>query len=266
MSNLLKRKVKSFITGAVMSFGKVQESLSQNVNGVENTISIEQEVQKQEIKLIKKERFYNLIEKSDKYEKTIRHMNPEDKKRFIELSQIKTDDVETKTIITQEMSQLLNKTINENQHLIQEPTSFKNKRLGKIMEDINDLDPNAKHKFETNNDLYKISHYVKLNKTDVENVIQLDFYINKVENPSILYTDVTDLNYFKVIENGKTYSYTNIMYEGRISKPNEYDVVHRFISTIEKNGEYDFDMNREDVILDKYNTMSKTNVNFNLEG
>lgn len=251
------------MTGAVMSLGKVQESLSQNINGIGDTISIQQEVQKQEIKLVKKERFFKLLDESNKYQKSIRSMTPENKKRFLELSALTPTSNEEAMRIANEIHELMMGGINENYDKFQEPTSFKNVRLGHIMEDINDPDLNSKHKFETNNDLYKLSHYVKLNKTNNENIVHLDFYVNPYQNPEIKLADVTDLTYFNVIEEGKTYSYNVTQYQGSISQPNS-DIIYRFTCTIEKNGVYEFEMEREDVVLDKYNTPSHTTVNFNL--
>jgi hypothetical protein len=263
MANLLKKRMQNLITGAVMSFGKVQESLAQNVNGIENTISIQQEVQKQEIKLVKKERFYTLLDESNKYQKAIRNMSPENKKRFMELSEMTPFDNDDAIRIQKEIHELMMSGINENYDKFLEPTSFKNVRLGDFMEDINRPDPNAKHKFEADNELYKLSHYVKLNKTNVDNVVELDFYVNRIENPSIRFIDISNLTYFKVVEEGKTYSYNVTNYQGCITKPENYDTVYRFTATIEKNGEYDFDMEREDVVLDKYNTISNKNIKFN---
>lgn len=251
------------MTGTVMSLGKVQESLSQNINGIGDTISIQQEVQKLEIKLLKKERFYNLLDESNKYQKSIRNMSPENKKRFLELSALTPTTNEEAISIANEIHELMMGGINENYDKFQEPTSFKNVRLGHIMEDINNPDHNAKHKFETNNDLYKLSHYVKLNKTDNEKIIHLDFFINPYQNPSIRFTDVTDLTYFNVVEEGRTYSYNVTEYQGSISQPN-LDIIYRFTCTVEKNGTYEFEMEREDIVLDKHNTMSHKNVKFNL--
>lgn len=244
------------MTGVIMSFGKVQESLAQNVNDIQNSISIQQEVQKREIKLLKKERFYELTERSNIYQKSIRNMNSEDNKRFMELSMIDPDNVTIEELIniSKEKNELVRKSINENYDKFQEPTSFKNDRFGELMENINNLDTNVKYKFETNNNLFKISHYVKLNKIDIENMIELDFYINKIDYPNIGFIDVNDLTYLKVIEEGKTYLYNITKYIGYI-----FDGVYRFEATIEKNGEYLFNMEREDVILDKNNTMSHKN-------
>lgn len=262
MGKSFKRKIQNIVTGAVMSFGKMQETLAQNVNGISNNISIQQEVERQEIKLVKKERFFELFETSSKYQKSIRNMNPEDKKRFLELS-MKTVLTDNERIeIAQEMNELVAKSINENLGEFDEPTGFKNERYGEIMEDINNLDPNAKHKFETNNDLYKLSYYVKLNKTEVEGEIEIDFYVNKIENPSIILTDITDLTYLKVVEEGKLYHYNITSYLGSLPPINE-DLVYRFSATIERNGDYDFNMEGEEVVLDKYNTMDKKNINFN---
>lgn len=104
MGKSFKRKIQNIVTGAVMSFGKMQETLAQNVNGISNNISIQQEVERQEIKLVKKERFFELFETSSKYQKSIRNMNPEDKRRFLELS-MKTVLTDNERIeIAQEMN------------------------------------------------------------------------------------------------------------------------------------------------------------------
>lgn len=263
MGNLLKKKLRGIMTGAVMSIGKVQESLSQNFNGVEDNISIQKEVEKREIKLLKKEKFYNLLDESNKYQKSIRNMSLENKQRFIELSQLSPETNEEKVAIANEIHELMMVGINQNNNKYQEPTSFKNRRLGDLMENINNLDPNAKHVFETNNDLYKLTHYVKLIKTDNENEIHLDFYVNPHINPSIRFVDVTNLTYFKVVDEGRTYLYNVTKYQGCITQTN-FDITYRFTSTIEKNGVYDFEMEREDAVLDKHNTMSHKNAKFNL--
>lgn len=261
MGKSFKRKIQNIVTGAVMSFGKMQETLAQNVNGISNNISIQQEVERQEIKLVKKERFYELFETSSKYQKSIRNMNPEDKRRFLGLS-MKTVLTDNERIeIAQEMNELVAKSINENLGEFDEPTGFKNERYGEIMEDVNNLDPNAKHKFETNNDLYKLSYYVKLNKTEIENEIEIDLYVNKNESPSILFTDVNDLSYLKVVEEGKTYLYNITAYLGCLP-PKHEDLIYKFKATIEKNGVYDFNMEGEEVVLDKHNMMDKKNINF----
>jgi hypothetical protein len=258
MTKFLNKKINSLIAGTFLSLSKVQESLSQNGNNIENTISIQQEVKKREIKLLSKEKFYNLLEESNMYKKSL-IMKPIDEKRFFELSMKK--NLNDDEII--EINLLMEKYINLNAKGHYEPKSFNNERFGSTMEDINNLDPNTKHKFETNNDLYKISHYVKLNKTNIDNQVEIDFYINKIENPHVKFIDVTDLSYFKVVEWGKTYSYNVINYLGCISQPNDIDLIYRFVTTIEKNGEYDFVMGVENAILDENNTMSHTTIKFN---
>jgi len=57
--------IKNFFVGAVSSLGKFQENIGQNINGVNNEISLEQQVRKREIKLLSKSRFYEIMENSE---------------------------------------------------------------------------------------------------------------------------------------------------------------------------------------------------------
>lgn len=265
MTKFLNKKLKNIATAAYISLGKVQETLGQSIDGVDNNISIQQEVRKQEIKLVKKERFYDLLDKSFKYEKTFSTMSPDIKKRYLELVNTDTSKMTGSEIyeISKEIHELSGIAIKENFEKFEEPTSFKNQRYGDIMEYIDHLDDNAKYKFETNNELYKLSHYVGLSNKNGD-YVELDFFVNKTENPKIRFIDVTDLKYLKVIENGILYHYTIENYIGIISHTDEFDIVYRFASKIEKNGEYVFDMEGDEVILNKYNTPSHKTANFNL--
>jgi len=248
-------KIKNFLIGVVVSLNKVQENISQTVNGIDNNISIQKEVEKHEIKLVTKSRFYDILNKADKYERAL--------KEGVSLDILNNKDLVSKNpekveAANQKIREALNSTLTEEKikEIEDRPIlGFRNQRFGSLMEDINNLDEDAKYKFSTNNDLYKYASNVKIHYKD--DGLFLEFIVNSSENPKILMMNFEDLNHFSVVEkNAKTYEYEILSYEGtRVTAPFEKGYMYK--ANILKNGEYNFEMDDKINILNKKNTPAK---------
>lgn len=251
-------KIKNFLVGAIVSLNKVQENIGQNINGIENNISIQKEVEKHELKLVTKSRFYDLLNKADKIE---RSMKEGVSLNVLTNKDLASNDPEKVLAATEKIREVLNSVNTEEKikEIEDRPIlGFKNQRFGSLMEDINNLDENAKYKFKTNNELYKYASNVKIHYND--DGLVLEFIVNSSENPRTLMMDFQDLKHFSVTEkNAKIYEYEILSYMGtRVTAP--FEKGHMYKANVLKYGEYNFEMDDKVNILDKKNTPPKNTV------
>lgn len=255
----MAKKIKDLIVGAVVSLNKLQENISQNINGIDNNISIQKEIEKHEIKLVTKSRFYDILYTSKKYQTAIKEGVFLD---ILNNKDLASNDPEKLRIATEKLREAMNTALTEDKitEIENRPIlGFKNQRYGNIMEHIDHLDENTKYKFSTNNDLYKYASNVKINYVD--DGMELEFIVNSSEQPFTINMDFTDLTTFSVNEEGKTYEYEILSYMGtRVTAP--FEKGHMFKANIIKNGTYEFEMDDTVRILDKKNTPPKNTVFF----
>lgn len=220
--------IKNFFVSAVSSLGKFQENIGQNINGVNNEISLEQQVRKREIKLLSKSRFYEIMENSEIVKKLNSLGIPATKENIENYKNLP-------------------------------PRCFKNERYGELMEDINGNEETARYKFRASNIIYRYASHVNLMYNDGHTF--LEFVINKIHYPQTVGIDFSNLNYFEVIENAKTYGYEITGFiGGRVISPYENGLI--FEGNVVINGIHDFDMDDSNVILNSVNTPPKNTVHY----
>lgn len=126
------RKIKNTAISAYISTNKIQENLAQVVNNADADIRFEQQVRQQELKLVSKKKFYEILERLDDIQY----------RRFRE---------------------------NQSESIIDR--SFINKRYGSIHESTGDVD-NATYHLKTNNLLGKYASHVNLITEENQHVLE----------------------------------------------------------------------------------------------
>jgi hypothetical protein len=113
---------------------------------------------------------------------------------------------------------------------------------------------NMKFTFRTNNNINQYASHANFSHNDGSPYIE--FVINTTENPIVKNLDFSNLNYFEIAENAKTYSFNIYNYlGGRQINPHEIGLIYE--CTVERNGEYDFDMDDTERILTPKDTPPK---------
>jgi len=214
MINNLKR----LIAGSYMSLQRINDAIdTKKTTSDDNTIQ-EEKVKKQEINLISKKRFYDMLNGMEKY-------------------QNKKNEFRTKKIL-------------ESRGIDEDFLSFKNIKFeSSLHEQLSGLNE-YKYKFDTNNKIKEFASDVHIKESN--GILTLNFLINIVENPQykIYKEELVDLSYFKVKHNGKNYEYTINNFFGFIQK-NPFEVFVVFDAVCTNNGNYADYINNENQITTK---------------
>lgn len=212
--------IKGLVAGAMMSLSKLNQVKENEtyVNHLEDETIQEQKVRKQEINVISKKRFYDIL---NKLEERDRERNKE-KYEFM----------------------LKQRGINE------DFLSFKNIKFAPPLHEQLAGNMDYTYIFKTDNDMYKYASDVHVKDTDGK--LTLSFLINLFEHPEIrtIAEDLKNLTAFALNHNGKVYAYDVINFEGIIT-PNTHEIFMIFESKCIMNGVY------PDSVTDEYRTTSK---------
>jgi hypothetical protein len=210
MSNL----IKSLITGAVMSLSKLNQVKDKEsfIDDTENDVSQEQQVRKQEIKLISEKRFYDILEKTDDI---FKQRNAERTAAMLEARNITEDFL-----------------------------SFRNYTYSSPMHEQLSGNDNSIYKFKTDNDICKYASDVHIKENDGK--LTLNFLINLYEHPIVTSNadGLTNLTAFAVNHNARVYAYDIIAFNG-IIRPNPYEIFVVFEAKCVMNGEYARELSNE---------------------
>lgn len=165
----MSNKIKDLIISGFMSLSKVEQAiLKEVVMGMDDKVSMEKPVQKDEIKLLSKKRFYEILERADAY------LSEKDKARL---------------------------TLLMEQRGLSDVTTFKNRTY-------TDMFNNADYKFKTDNGLFRFAntaHVKDLSGTNKEisffvNTTEHPGIINH-------YNQLSGLKYFELDDNLRKYGY-----------------------------------------------------------
>jgi len=210
MSNI----IKSLITGAVMSLSKLNQVKDREsfIDDVEDDVSQEQQVRKQEIKLISEKRFYDILEKTDD---VFKQRNAERTKNMLEKRGI------TENFI-----------------------SFRNIKYDSPLHEQLSGNVEPSYKFKTDNDICKYVSDVHI-KND-GNKLTLNFLINLEEHQYIRKKaeSLKNLTALAINDNAKIYAYDVIAFEGIIN-PNPHEIFLVFEAKCVMNGEYVRELSNE---------------------
>lgn len=203
MSNI----VKNFIAGAVMSLSKLNQLKDREsfIDDVENDVSQEQQVRKQEINLISEKRFYEILEKTDNIFKL---RNAERTEKMLKA-----------------------RGINENF------LSFKNYKYEPPLHEQLSSNVEPTYKFKTDNDICKYVSDVHIK--DDGNKLTLNFLLNLEQHQFIRkkMESLKNLSALAINVDAKIYAYDVIAFEGIIS-PNPHEIFLVFEAKCVMNGEY----------------------------
>jgi hypothetical protein len=210
MSNI----IKSFITGTIMSLSRINHLKDREsyLDDIDNDITQEQQVRKQEIKLLSEKRFYDILDRSDNI---LRNKNSERTEKMLE-----------------------SRGITENF------LSFKNHRYDPPLHEQLSGNVEPTYKFKTDNDICKYVSDVHI-KND-GNKLTLNFLIN-LEQQQFFRRKVPSLKNLTALainENAKIYAYDIIAFDGIIT-PTPHEIFLVFEAKCVINGEYVRDLSNE---------------------
>lgn len=216
MSNI----IKSFITGAAMSLSRLNQVKQRDkfLEDNENEVAQEQQVRKQEIKIISEKRFYDLLNAAEEMDKMRR---AERTAQILESRGIKEDFLSFRN---------------------QSYQPFLHEQLGGVTQ--------LTYKFKTDNDICKYSSDVHIKEED--GVLTVSFLINLQEHPIVrrIANDLQNLTAFAINENAKIYAYEVKSFHG-IIRPNESEIYLVFEAECKMNGEYVRELSSESRTMTK---------------
>lgn len=208
MINILKQ----IVAGTYMSLQRVNDVIDTKKTTSDDNTFQEEKVKKQEINLISKKRFYDILNN-------------------MESIQNKKNEYRTQKIL-------------EARNIDENFLSFRNIKFERpIHEQLMGM-MDYQYKFDTNNKIKEFASDVHIKEEN--DTLTLNFLINIVENPQYkMYKDeIIDLKYFNIKHNGKNYKYDINSFVGIIQK-NPYEVFVVFDAICTNNGKYDNDMSNE---------------------
>ncbi len=215
--------IKGLLAGAMMSLSKLNQVKENEtyVNHLDDESVQEQKVRKQEINLISRKRFYDIL---NKLEEGARERNKEKYEFMLEQRGINEDFL-----------------------------SFKNIKFAPPLHEQLGGNMDYTYKFKTDNDICKYSSDVHIKEVDGK--LTLNFLINLLEHPRVrkIAYELNNLTAFALNHNGKVYAYEVLNFEG-IIQPNDSEIFVVFESNCIMNGVY------PDSITDEYRTTSKNDL------
>lgn len=215
--------IKGLLAGAMMSLSKLNQVKENEtyVNHLDDESVQEQKVRKQEINLLSKKRFYDIMNLMDE----------SDRRR----NQLKYE------------SMLEQRGIQENF------LSFKNQKFEPSLHEQMGGNDEPTYKFKTDNDICKYTSDVHIKEVDGK--LTLNFLINLLEHPRVrkIAYDLQNLTAFALNHNGKVYAYEVVNFEG-IIRPNDNEIFVVFESKCIMDGVY------PDSVTDEYRTTNKNDL------
>lgn len=216
MSNI----VKSFLAGAVMSLSRLNQVKQRDnfIDDDENEIAQEQQVRKQEIKIISESRFYELLNAAEDASKL---RNAERTAQILKSRGIDGDFL-----------------------------SFKNVTYAPPLHEQLSGNMNYTYKFKTDNDICKYSSDVHVREED--GVLTLSFLINLLEHPVVrkIANNLSNLTALAINENARIYAYEVKSFRG-IIRPNDNEIYVVFDAECKMNGEYVRELSNESRMMHK---------------
>lgn len=222
------KKFKDLIVSGFLSLSKAeQEILKEVVNGINNDVSHEQQVQKQEIKIIGKKRFYEILDRADNY------LSSRDKEKLAMMM--------------------------EQRGLLGVDVTFTNK----IHED---LFGNKEYKLKTDNGLYQFANTIQVKSISGDQK-EIRFFVNIVEHAVILnhYDKLAGLKYFEIVENRAKYAYNISNFIGA-EKINNFEMVLTYAGDVVLNGVKEDYEDEGDKVMTKSDLMSNKRKTHTLMG
>lgn len=216
MSNI----VKSFLAGAVMSLSRLNQVKQRDnfIDDDENEFAQEQQVRKQEIKIISESRFYELLNAAEDASKL---RNAERTAQILKSRGIDGDFL-----------------------------SFKNVTYAPPLHEQLSGNMNYTYKFKTDNDICKYSSDVHIREED--GVLTLSFLINLLEHPVVrkIANNLSNLTALAINENARIYAYEVKSFRG-IIRPNDNEIYVVFDAECKMNGEYVRELSNESRMMHK---------------
>lgn len=216
MSNI----IKSFLAGAVMSLSRLNQVKQRDnfIDDDENEIAQEQQVRKQEIKIISESRFYELLNAAEDASKL---RNAERTAQILKSRGIDGDFL-----------------------------SFKNVTYAPPLHEQLSGNMNYTYKFKTDNDICKYSSDVHVREED--GVLTLSFLINLLEHPVVrkIANNLSNLTALAINENARIYAYEVKSFRG-IIRPNDNEIYVVFDAECKMNGEYVRELSNESRMMHK---------------
>ncbi len=216
MSNI----VKSFLAGAVMSLSRLNQVKQRDnfIDDDENEFAQEQQVRKQEIKIISESRFYELLNAAEDASKL---RNAERTAQILKSRGIDGDFL-----------------------------SFKNVTYLPPLHEQLSGNMNYTYKFKTDNDICKYSSDVHVREED--GVLTLSFLINLLEHPVVrkIANNLSNLTALAINENARIYAYEVKSFRG-IIRPNDNEIYVVFDAECKMNGEYVRELSNESRMMHK---------------
>jgi hypothetical protein len=217
----MPRNLKDLILSGFLSLSKAEQDVLKDVinNGGDGFIKHEEQVRKQEIKIISRKRFNEILERADAF-------------------------------ITQRDKEYL-QTLMEQRGFSETDTSFKNEVYQGIYGAVG-------YKFKTDNGIFRFANNVIV-RTLPNNQKELNFFINTVEHPSVNahYSKLANLTYFEVSEKRSQYAYNISSYTGNEKKGHE--LVMKFIGTAIVDGVKPIYEDEEERVMTKRDLIDKPN-------
>ncbi len=213
---MANNKFKSLFAGVSLALSKVEKGVKLASFGDPNNMAMEQQVRKQEIKILSKRRFYQIMGNADESQRM----------RYGDRNQILAEQRGLGAILR----------------------SFKNQRFGSFFESPDGIDPAATYKFITNNDLNMYVDTVTINKSrNNEDLVELNFVTNRGKLLSL--DTVQGLQFLEINESGRKYLYNVTDYLGSV-RLNDSETEIKFDAVVTKNGELP-DYNDEQIVMGK---------------
>jgi hypothetical protein len=216
----MAKNIKDLILSGFLSLSKAeQDILKEVINTAGQDVQHEQQVRKQEIKIISRKRFNEILDRADEF------LTMRDKERLT--------------------------TLMEQRGFSDSDISFKNTAYQGIYGTVG-------YKFKTDNALYKFANNVVV-KTIPLGRKELWFYINTVEHASVNvhYEKLAGLTYFQVEENRNNYEYQVLAFSGVEKKG--YDLILKYIADVVVDGVHPLYEDEEERVMTKRDLVDKPN-------
>lgn len=204
--------LKDIFLATMLSLSKAEKQMVHDI--LEDDLNIKKEYQKQELKLIDKQRFHQILEKADTF---VRNRDKSKLESKMLLKGDKSDGLEIEKIFTNNK-----KVINESVYAI------------KQMQRLKDTPDDFEYSVKCDNELYYLTDYIHIKKGYGNSKI-IEFYVPSKSE----YNNIENLDSLTVLqyeENNKLWEYIVKDFVGFKPYDNDY-VIFKFNGIESKNGE-----------------------------
>jgi hypothetical protein len=203
--------LKDLFLATMLSLSKTEKQMVRDI--LEDDLNIKKEYQKHELKLIDKQKFYQILEKADEF---VRNRDKDKLNQKMLLKGDKSDGLEIENIFTNKK-----KVINESVYAI--------KQMNKLKDSPDDFE----YSLKCDNELYYLTDYVHIKK-GYGNIKVIELYVNSKSD----YNMIENLDSLSIIQ----YEENNKIWEYQIKsfidfKPYGEWVIFKFNGILTKNGE-----------------------------